>query len=253
MLQDRILLQQETRVRDAGAAFSSTASYAYDRIGQVKAFTWNGQETQFPTDSSGNPVQSSNPSQQWGNRAKEGGDSNALSYDNEGNVTVLSRTVPTQHGEKTSEWHLDYDQANRLVGARHGSGKGEDWKPAVRTSYVYDAEGRLVEQWDFSKDSDVTPSTVERYGQDGANVWADLDSQAKLKRRYFRGDGIDQLLGQQDAQKTGRPTWWYLTDRQGSVLQLVTEQGSAVRALRYLNGQVVLLCPVPDRPQVLVV
>jgi len=235
VLQDRILLQQETRVRDAGAAFSSTASYAYDRIGQVKAFTWNGQETKFPTDSNGNPVQTSNPEQQKGNRAEQGADPSTLLYDEDGNVVAITYGT----GARARQWLLTYDQANHLTLMAYGSGTGEDWKREWVLKFTYDAEGRLVQSQEFFGQN-LRPGSVRLYAQDGEQVWADLDSDGQVQVRYWRGDGVDQLFGRQEPQRQDRRTLWYLTDRQNSVIRMMAEgqEAQPAKILRYKDGKV---------------
>ncbi len=93
---------------------------------------------------------------------------------------------------------------------------------------------------------DDTPAgsgtTTTRYAQDGwdpalagatglsnFNVWADLDGSNDLLTRYFHGDQVDQLFGRQDS----LVQYWTLTDRLGSVRDVLDNTGTVKDAINY--------------------
>jgi RHS repeat-associated protein len=63
------------------------------------------------------------------------------------------------------------------------------------------------------------------------NVWADLDGNNSnaLLTRYFHGDQPDQLFARQDA----LTAYWYLTDRQGSVRDVLDSSANVKDAISY--------------------
>jgi len=110
----------------------------------------------------------------------------------------------------------------RLVGiTRKTSGGTVDY----RTTYVYDAlNRRIAEQIDADgagAGSPVTTWTVF----DGENPYADFDGAGTLTERYLHGAAVDALLARSDASGI---TDWYLTDRLGSVRDIVNTSGTVL-------------------------
>ncbi len=66
-------------------------------------------------------------------------------------------------------------------------------------------------------------------GNANFNVWADLDGSNNLLTRYFHGDQVDQLLGRQDS----GTQYWYVTDYQGSVRDVLDNSGNVKDAITY--------------------
>ncbi len=60
-------------------------------------------------------------------------------------------------------------------------------------------------------------------------MWADLDGSNNLLTRYFHGDQVDQLLGRQDS----GTQYWYVTDYQGSVRDVLDNSGAVKDAISY--------------------
>ncbi len=103
-----------------------------------------------------------------------------------------------------------------------------------RVTYVYDAFGNRIENdtWDG------TTTTTQRYGMDGWNpakpsavgnenfdTWAQLDGTNALVRRRETGVNANEQIARQTP---GGVVNWYLTDRQGSVTQVIDNAGSVV-------------------------
>ncbi len=141
-------------------------------------------------------------------------------------------------------WTYSYDNKNELVKAQLWEsdpaeyGTGDTLLEEV--DYKYDAWGNLVER-DLYPTGSGTP-TVTRYAVDGwnpalagatgnanFNVWADLDGSNDLLTRYLHGNQVDQLFARQDASVQ----YWYLTDYQGSVRDVLDNSGNVKDAIVY--------------------
>ncbi len=162
------------------------------------------------------------------------------SYDAAGNETYK---VAISGGET---WEYGYDNKNELVKAQLWAsdprvyGTGDTLLEEV--DYKYDPWGNLVER-DLYPDGSGSPTpTVTRYAVDGwnpalagqtgnanFNVWADLDGSNDLQTRYLHGDQVDQLFARQDA----GVQYWYLTDYQGSVRDVLDNSGNVKDAIVY--------------------
>ena len=124
----------------------------------------------------------------------------------------------------------------------------------VRIDYVYDAEDHLVQRtetwlrdngswanefgrpWIYSANPDAdNHQYVANYLFDGDRVWADLDKDGALKSRYVY-DQSGSILARQDATSSAPSAYWYMTDRQGSVLSIFSEAGTSVKTLKYTSS-----------------
>jgi|GEM_PF-6166533 len=137
-------------------------------------------------------------------------------YDAAGHLTART---DTSTGKVTT---FAYDHRDRLTGiTRKTSGGTLDY----RTTYVYDAlNRRLAEQVDADgagAGSPVTTWTVF----DGVNPYADFNGAGSLTERYLHGAAVDALLAMSDASGV---TDWYLTDRLGSVRDVVDTSGTVL-------------------------
>src|SRR5262249_13192242 len=98
-------------------------------------------------------------------------------------------------------------------------------------TYSYDVFGDRVQQVAWTSGTGVVTT---RFAYDGADVWADLDGSNNVLARYVDGDGTDQILAR--VVSAGQPNagvGWYLTDRQGSVRDLVDSSGVVQDHLDY--------------------
>ncbi len=73
------------------------------------------------------------------------------------------------------------------------------------------------------------PALAGSTGNANFNVWADLDGSNDLQTRYLHGDQVDQLFARQDA----GVQYWYLTDYQGSVRDVLDNSGNVKDAIVY--------------------
>ncbi len=213
-------------------ANGTTTSYAYDADGQL---TGDGTNT-VTYDDNGNRDNGSNV---VGSDNQIASDANwTYSYDAAGNETYK---VAVSGGET---WEYGYDNKNELVSAQLWQsdprvyGTGDTLLEEV--DYKYDVWGNLVETDSYPTGSGSP--VVTRYAVDGwnpalrgatgnanFNVWADLDGSNNLLTRYFHGDQVDQLLGRQDS----GTQYWYVTDYQGSVRDVLDNSGNVKDAITY--------------------
>jgi RHS repeat-associated protein len=111
----------------------------------------------------------------------------------------------------------------------------------AKIDYKYDALGNEAERDDYP--TGTGSPVVTRYEVDGwnpalagttgnsrFNVFADLDGSNALQTRYVHGDKIDQLLARID---NAGNAYWTLTDRQGSVRDVIDNTGAVKDALNY--------------------
>jgi hypothetical protein len=122
---------------------------------------------------------------------------------------------------------FSYDNANHLAWAEDRP--TPNGAASVHIDYKYDALGNRIER-------DVTSggtTTKQKYGYDGKNVWADLDGSGNVQARYFFLAGSDQIVARVQY-GVGQPlAAWYLTDRQGSVLEVLSNQASTLDQIAY--------------------
>ena len=128
--------------------------------------------------------------------------------DDEGNLLEKTETAT---GIVTS---YTYDHRNRLTGVEEHSAGG---LLLSTTLYVYDARNRLIARVVNGQ----TLTTV----YNGDETWADFDGSGNLVARYLNGRKIDSL------EARWRPSdglAWYLTDRLGTVRDMVNATGAIV-------------------------
>jgi RHS repeat-associated protein len=116
----------------------------------------------------------------------------------------------------TATWTYGWDNLNRMVGVKEVTTTGTQ----LSVSYSYDVLNNRVED-DTWKASTGTTLTV-RHAFDGNNIWADVTTTNTLLARYVYGDGVDQVWAR--AVPAGQPNSgvaWYLTDREGSVRDIM--------------------------------
>ncbi len=114
-----------------------------------------------------------------------------------------------------------YDNCYRLTSATQTTSAGLQ----MQASYVYNALGQRIEK-------DVTQNgstTTTRFAYDRGEIWADLDATDGLQTRYVRGDRVLELL----ARITSGAVAWILTDRMGSVRNVLNDSGAVIDTIAY--------------------
>jgi RHS repeat-associated protein len=111
---------------------------------------------------------------------------------------------------------------NQLVGVKQVTATGTQ----LSVSYSYDVLGKRVED-DTWKPG--TGTVTVRHAYDGMNIWSDVTATNTLLARYVYGDSVDQVWARAiPAGLTNAGVAWYLTDRQGSVRDIMNSSSVIV-------------------------
>lgn len=70
-------------------------------------------------------------------------------------------------------------------------------------------------------------------GNENEDVWADLTSGNALQSRYLRGDAVDELLGRLDKSGGSVTGYYTLTDRLGSIRDVIDTSGAVQASVSY--------------------
>jgi RHS repeat-associated protein len=183
--------------------------YTYDSVGQLLSANHVSQTDElYSYDAAGNRISSQRHGSQYnlttGNRLTTDGAFD-YSYDDEGNL--IQRTHRST-GESTQ---FTYDYRNRLTSAERRSAGGQLLEQSL---FTYDARNRRI----IVQTSAGITHTL--YYED--NPWADYSTNGTVQVRYMTGRSADEMIARS---KAGSSTQWYLTDRQGSVRDILSHQG----------------------------
>jgi RHS repeat-associated protein len=185
-------------------------SYGYDLTNQLTGVTGAHSES-YGYDNNGNRNTNGNvPGTD--NRQQSDGTYN-YAYDNEGNVTTQTLISTGQYTV------FSYDDRNRLIEAVLKNASGQTLHD---DKFVYDVNDRRIGK---SVDGVWTWTAY-----DGSNAFADFTGAGALTEHYLYGLAADSLLARVDS---GNNAAFYLTDRNGSVRQLVTVGGVVLDQLTY--------------------
>jgi RHS repeat-associated protein len=150
-------------------------------------------------------------------------------YDVVGNMTSKTRISDSRY------WAYSYDNRNQMTQAVEYDIEGGS---VLRTvDYTYDVFGNMLSR---TMTPATGPAETTRFAYDltshgsgtteNANgLWAELDGSNALQTRYLNGDGGEHLA------RTGptASTAYFLTDRLGSVRELVDLTGAVVYSVSY--------------------
>ncbi|NJN12816.1 MAG: RHS repeat-associated core domain-containing protein, partial [Richelia sp. RM1_1_1] len=211
---------------DAGnriTSFSSpdgTSTYDYDLTSQLTGTDHSYQDDEnYSYDANGNRT---NDGYDTGtdNRLLTDGKYN-YSYDDEGNRT---QRVEIATGEVT-EYSWDYrDRLTQVVV------KDADGNVIKTAGYAYDMfDRRIAKEVDPDGDG-VATAEIERFVYDGDHIALTFDGDGDLTHRYLHGLQIDQVLADENAQGE---VLWALADNQGTVRDVVDNNGTVVNHITY--------------------
>jgi len=217
--------------RNGSGSIIANFTYTYDLASRVSTKTDNGSTTTYSYDTTNQVTNDSATTYTYdlnGNRTMTGyatGTGNRMSndgtwtyyYDDEGNLTKKTK------GASAETWTYGYDHDNHLIWVEQRSSDGGTL--LQRLDFKYDAFGDRIE-----KDVTVGSTTVNRYGYDGSNVWADLNGSNQLQMRRLYLDGIDSVFARISSAGTAS---WYLPDRLGSVRNIVDSGGALIDTIAY--------------------
>jgi len=152
-------------------------------------------------------------------------------HDAEGNLVKKSQ------GALADTWVYAYDNRNQMTSAIESATDGG--AATQQVTYFYDALGNRIGRigWDGAT------TTTERYGLDGwdtakpspvgnesFDTWVDLDGSNVLTMRRMYGTEFDEVVARQTS---GGTVNWYLTERQGSVTEVIDNSASVLGTVTY--------------------
>jgi RHS repeat-associated protein len=150
----------------------------------------------------------------------------SYTYDAEGNLTVKAAI------NGSVIWDYQYDNANRLTQAVEYTPQGGS-TAVYKETYKYDVWGNRIELDIYPNGDNTTTPTVTRFEYDQyGNAYADFGTNGLGTMRRLYLQGTDALFARYDGNGVAS---WYLTDRLGSVRDLVDSSGSLKDHLDY-NG-----------------
>ena len=190
----------------ATGTLSGTNTYSYDATNQLLS---DGTKT-YSYDATGNRTMSG---YQTGTDNRISTDGTwTYTYDNVGDMIEKSK------GAGLETWYYTYDTLNRLTSVEQTT---NGTTAELTATYSYDVYNHRIEEDDWQTGGTVT---VTKTAYDGDNAWVDTNGSGVVQTRYLWGPGVDQLLGRSDAGGDE----WLLTDRLGSVRDVVGSAGTLV-------------------------
>ncbi len=140
-----------------------------------------------------------------------------FTYDKNGN------TIGETQLSTGDSWTFGYDDRNRMISAVEKSSGGSILNQAT---YTYDALDRRI----GVDDNGTQTWTVYNGSSADANPYADFNGSGTLLTRYVSGLAVDELFARTSS---GGTTAWYLTDRLGSVRDIVNSSGTVIDHIVY--------------------
>jgi RHS repeat-associated protein len=221
--------------RDSSNTSLNNTTFTYDNFDRLTTKVVNGTTTTYSYDNTNQLTDDGTASYSYdanGNRTMTGyttGTGNqttndgtwTYSYDTEGNLTKKSK------GASLETWNYSYDQQNHLLSVEKHATDGGTLQ--LKVQYKYDALDNRIERTEDS-DGDGNVDITERFGYDGQNVWADLNTNNNITYRRLFGPGVDEPVARITAAGT---VVWYLLDYQNSVIGMVDSTGSSLGSITY--------------------
>jgi RHS repeat-associated protein len=195
-----------------------TYQYGYDHTSQLLTVGKNGSPFEsFRYDQNGNRIAVTGPTAGTyqtgpGNRYVSDG-TFTYTYDREGNTKTKTEIAT---GTVTEYF---WDHRNRLVKVEERSAGGVILS---LSEYAYDPQGRRIAQ--------KTNGKVLLTVYDRGHAWTDHAASGAVATRFVFGDRIDDILARS---KSGTGAAWYLTDKLGTVRELVGANGTVINTVVY--------------------
>jgi len=192
-----------------------TYTYTYDNANELTGAYKNGTQAEsYSYDLNGNRTGTGYSTTVMNETATSPG--TTYTYDNAGNM------ITSQTGSTTTTYTYDY--RNRLTEVTTGG--------TVVATYTYNA----LDQRIGVKDSGTQTWTVYDGQSANADPYADFNGSGSLTERYLFGPGavngavVDEILARTSS---GGTTAWYLTDKLGSVRDIVDTSGNELDHIVY--------------------
>jgi RHS repeat-associated protein len=230
----------------AGGATLATYAYAYDVASRLTSETNAEGTANYSYDTNAQLLAADRPGT---------ADDEAYAYDRNGNRTLTGYTTGANNRVTASPgFTYTYDDEGNLLTRvqLNGPGTTDD----LTTTYAYDHRNRLTGVTTRNASNVVVASANFRYdpldrrirtnldsngaasggvtttwtAYDGGHAYADFANNGALQTRYLHGPAVDMLLARTSAAGVSA---WYLTDRQGSVRDLVSTSGAVLNHVVY--------------------
>ena len=134
-------------------------------------------------------------------------------YDAEGNL-ILKREIATGN---TTEY--EYDHRNRLTRVVETSSGGIILQ---EVEFVYDTQDQRIGK--------IVNGEAIYSVHDGVHIWADYNAATDVVGRFLYGDRIDEILSRF---RLTEGTAWHLSDRLGTVRDLINSVGAIINHIDY--------------------
>ena len=207
-------------------------SYVYNAVNLVTNQVHHGQHVDYVYDKTGQlleAVRSTSDNERYeyddnGNRTSRGevvGDNNQVhadsnidyNHDAEGNL-IGKLEIATGHLTEYA-----YDHRNRLIRVEEFDSRNVN---LIQIEYVYDALDRRIAK--------TVNGEAQYFVYDGENAWADFDQSGNLIAQYLFGNRDDEILARY---RPNEGTAWYLTDKLGTIHDLINEFGLVINHVDY--------------------
>jgi YD repeat-containing protein len=224
---------QNLQVKNGSGTTLENFTYTYDLASRVTSQQVNGATTSYQYDATNQWTSDGVKSYSYdatGNRSMAGyqtGMGNQLtsdgvygySYDANGNLIKKTK------GASAETWTFSYDNRNQLVGVQERATDGGTL--LVQATYVYDVFNNRIEddEWASGGTTTVTKTAYDDQG----NAWADLTSGNALQTRYL---GLPGQVAPVARVASGAVNW-LVTDRLGSVVNVLDGSGNLTDTLTY--------------------
>jgi RHS repeat-associated protein len=196
------------------------ANYSYDDRDQLVSADYDYQSDEsYSYDGTGNRTNAGYVTG-TNNQLLSDGTYNYDVYDGEGNRL---RRTEIATGEVTE---YEWDYRNRLVGVVTKDVNGNILDSVEYTYDVYDRRiGKSVDS-----DGDGNLDIEERFVLDGDEIALVFDGEGNLIERFLHGVMVDQVLAQENGDRT---VYWALADNQGSIRYVLDNQGNIINEITY--------------------
>ena len=158
-----------------------------------------------------------------------------MSYDARGLQTEWRRYADAAGTQQIGRTTFSYDHRNRLTRVERHSSGGILLSEAT---FVYDVFDRRIGQIVDADGAGPAASEETWTVYDGEHAWADFDAAGNVLARYLYTETIDEIVARY---RPGEGTSWYLTDRLGTVRDIVDAAGAVTNHIDYDSFGRVLL------------
>lgn len=198
-----------TEIAEAGQIGDKTRQFTYDELRRLVAGGTDEAPESYSYDEVGNRETTHLSAIHITNGADRLVQDEQFIYEYDANGNLITQTEISTDLVTNYIW----DAQDQLVGISNGDGS--------TVAYAYDALGRRTAK--------ILGATTELYAYDGEDIYLELSEDNVVLARYAHGDRVDNPLS---FERSGTE-YFYLTDHQGSIRQVVDSSGLVVNQYSY--------------------